>query len=368
MAKRDYYEVLGVPRNAGTDEIKKAYRKLAMQHHPDRNPDNPVAEEKFKEASEAYSVLADEQKRRTYNQFGHDGLKMGGRGFNDFFSDSIFTDFEDILGGFFGFNSSRSRGQSRGPRRGRDMGMEVGLTLEEAYKGIEKEVEIKREINCDVCGGSGSEPGYSPDRCEQCGGAGTIRRSQGFFSVATTCSRCNGTGQMIKHPCKKCHGNGRIQEQRRIKVNFPAGIDTGQRLRANGEGEGGYNGGRPGDLYLIAQVEEDNRFSRQDNDLLYKLDITFSQAALGDDLKIHTFSGTEKIKIPPETQNGKIIRLKGKGFNHIGSWGKGDLVVIVNVLTPVKIGKRERDIFRELREIELGKSKSAHLEMSDHLN
>ncbi len=357
MAKRDYYEVLGVSKTATPEEIKKAYRQLALKYHPDRNQGNRDAEDKFKEASEAYSVLGEQQKRDTYDRFGHDGLKMSGRGFSDFsfFSDSIFADFGDILGGLFGFSpAGGGRGRS-GPRKGRDVGMEVKLSLEEAYNGVEKKLEIKKEISCDICDGSGSEPGRAPERCKQCGGSGSIRRNQGFFSIASACGSCSGTGQVITHPCKKCRGAGRTLESKEIKVTFPAGVDTGNKLRISGEGEGGYNGGRPGDLYAIIEVEEDDRFERQDDHLVYKLDIAFAQAALGDEIKIDTFYGVERIKIPPETQNGKIIRISGKGFKHVNNWGKGDFMVIINVVTPVKLSQREREIFRELREIEKNK-------------
>lgn len=354
MAKRDYYEVLGVARNASPEEIKKAYRQLALKYHPDRNQDNPEAEEKFKQASEAYSVLADAEKRQTYDRYGHDGLKMQGRGFSDsFFSESIFSDFEDILGGIFGFGSSRRGGGGRRRvRHGRDVGMEVSLTLEEAYNGVEKNLDIKREVNCDLCDGTGSEPGKTPETCRQCGGSGSVRRSQGFFSIATTCPVCSGAGRMITHPCEKCKGRGRTIESKEMKVTFPPGVDTGNKLRIPGEGEGGYNGGRPGDLYAIIEIEEDDRFEREDNNLIFKLEITFAQAALGDEVKIDTFYGTEKFKIPPETQNGKIIRIKGKGFKNVNSWGKGDLLIIIDVVTPVKLSRREREIFKELREIE----------------
>jgi len=359
MAKADYYEVLGISRNATPEEVKKAYRQLALKYHPDRNQGDPEAEEKFKEASEAYSVLADAGKRQTYDSYGHDGLKMSGRGFSDsFFSDSIFSDFGDILGGLFGFGSSRGRGRS-GPRRGRDVGMEVNLTLEEAYNGIEKNIEINKEVSCDVCDGSGSEPGKSLESCRQCGGSGSVRRNQGFFSIATTCPVCNGAGKMITHPCGKCRGKGRTSESKEMKVTFPAGVDSDNKMRIPGEGEGGYNGGRSGDLYVIIQVEEDDKFERDDNNLVYKLEITFAQAALGDEIKIDTFYGTEKIRIPPETQNGKIIRIKGKGFKNVNSWGKGDLLLIINVVTPVKLSRKERELFRELREIETRKDQSA---------
>jgi molecular chaperone DnaJ len=356
MAKRDYYDVLGIDRNAAADEIKKAYRQLALKYHPDRNQSNPEAEEKFKEASEAYSVLADAEKRRMYDQFGFNGLKGAGRGFTDasFFSDSIFADFEDILGSFFGFSTGRGRG--RGGRRGRDMGMDVNITMEEAYNGVEKELEIQREIGCPICDGSGSEPGRPIETCQQCGGSGKTRVSHGFFSIAQTCYRCNGAGKIIKYPCKKCSGNGRTKETRKIKINIPAGVDSGNRLRIAGEGEGGYGGAPTGDLYVVMHVEEHNKLKREGNDLIYHLDITFAQAALGDDIKIDTFYGTEKIKVHPESQNGKIIRIKGKGFKNVSGWGKGDLLVILNVITPTRLTKREKELFREMREIETEKA------------
>jgi len=355
MANRDFYEILSVGRTATNDEIKKAYRQMAMKYHPDRNPGDTEAEDKFKEASEAYSILADPEKRKIYDQYGHDGLRMGGRSSGDFFSESVFSDFEDILGGFFGFGSSRSRGGGRRPRRGRDVGMEISLTMEEAYHGVEKEIEVQKEINCDTCDGSGSEPGKPPEACRQCGGTGSVRRNQGFFSIATSCPVCNGAGKVVKHPCVKCNGRGRVHENRKIKVSFPAGINTGNKMRVAHEGEGGLNGGPSGDLYLIIQLEEDDRFEREENNLIYHLDITFAQAALGDEIKIQTFYGTEKIKIHPETQSGKIIRIKGKGFKNVNGWGKGDLMVILGVVTPVKLSKQEKALFKELRQIEMSK-------------
>lgn len=355
MAKRDYYEILGVPRKADTSEIKKAYRKLALQYHPDRNQDNPDAEEKFKEASEAYSVLADDKKRQIYDQYGIEGLKGAARGFSDssFFSESIFSDFEDILGSFFGFGGGGRGG--RGARRGRDVGLEIHLSLEEAFTGVEKEIEVKRERACEVCDGSGSEPGRPIDTCQQCGGSGKSRMSHGFFSIASVCPVCNGKGQVIKHPCKTCDGKGRKFESRHIKVNIPAGVDNGNRLRVTSEGEGGFGGGRPGDLYVIIIVDEHDKFRRDGTDLVYQLDITFSQAALGDTITVKTFTGPEKIKIQPESQSGKIIRIKGKGFKNVNSWGKGDLLVILNVVTPTRLTRREKDLFKELRDIEVEK-------------
>jgi molecular chaperone DnaJ len=363
MAKRDYYEVLGVSRNADGSEIKKAYRKLALQFHPDRNQGDAEAEEKFKEASEAYSILGDDQKRRIYDQYGFDGLRGAGRGFSDssFFSNSVFSDFEDILGSFFGFGGGRS-GRASGARRGRDIGIEVNITLEDAYHGVEKELEVRREISCEICDGSGNEPGRPVETCRQCGGSGKTRINQGFFAIASTCPVCNGQGQITRYPCNKCKGKGRTQETRRIKVNLPAGIDSDNRMRVGGEGEGGYKGGRSGDLFVIVHVEEDDRFKREGNDLIYRLDITFAQAALGDEIKIDTFYGNEKIKIHPESQNGKIIRIKGKGFKNVNGWGKGDFLVVLNVVTPTRLNRKEKELFRKLREIELEKMGSTAAE------
>jgi molecular chaperone DnaJ len=363
MTKRDYYEILGVERNAGTNDIKKAYRKLALQYHPDRNQDNPEAEEKFKEASEAYAVLADDEKRKIYDQYGHEGLRAsGGRGFSDFsfFGNSIFSDFEDILGNLFGFGGGGRGGRGGRASRGRDIGYELNITLEEAFNGVDKEIELERMRSCEICDGSGSEPGRPPETCSQCGGAGKIRRSQGFFSIASTCPVCNGQGQVIRYPCKTCDGKGRTSEKRNIKISIPAGVDNGNRLRVTGEGEGGYNGGRSGDLYVILNIEEDDRFKRDASDLIYNLDISFAQAALGDNVKIDTFLGPEKIKIHPESQTGKIIRIKGKGFKNVNGWGKGDLLVILNVVTPTRLSKKEKELFRQLKEIEMQKTGDEH--------
>jgi molecular chaperone DnaJ len=362
MAKRDYYEILGVPRDAPVAEIKKAYRKLALKYHPDRNGEDLQGEEKFKEASEAYSVLGNPEKRKIYDQYGAEGLRTGG-GASDFsvFSDSIFSDFSDILGDLFGFGSmfsgSRQR-QARRPKKGKDLGLEVELTLEEAFRGVEKDVEIEREIHCVDCAGTGSEPGKSPETCRHCGGSGSVRRSQGFFSIASTCPSCQGSGSLIAHPCRKCSGRGRIGERKKVQVTFPAGVDSGNRLRVVGEGEGGMLGGAPGDLYLLIQVREDEKFKRQENDLLYTLAITFAQAVLGDEVSIRTFDGVEKIKIPPETHNGQVLRLKGKGFKHVNRWGNGDLLIPVSVKTPSHLSAREKELFRELREIERAKDQS----------
>ncbi len=357
MKKRDYYEILGVGKDAGADEIKKAYRQLALQYHPDHNQGDDQSEEKFKEASEAYSVLGNPDKRKIYDQYGHEGLRGNGGGPGDFgFSDSIFADFGDILGDLFGFGSffSGSRG-GRAQRKGRDMGIEISLTIEEAYRGVSREVAVEREKGCADCSGSGSEAGHAPETCRACGGAGQVRRSQGFFSIATPCSRCGGSGQTITHPCKKCRGSGRIVEEKKLSVTFPPGIDSGNRMRVVGEGEDGHQGGRPGDLYLMVRVEDDGKHQRQGNDLLLTVPVSFAQAALGDEIPLVTFADAEQVKIPAGTQSGQIIRLKGKGFREVNRSGRGDLLIIAQVRTPTKLTSREEALLRELRDLEKGR-------------
>jgi len=356
MPKKDYYTVLGVSRDASTEEIKKAYRKLAMQYHPDRNNDNPEAEEKFKEASEAYSVLGNAEKRKIYDTYGAEGLRNGGGGFQDFsfFSDSIFSDFEDILGNLFGFGSMFGGSRRRhGPRRGQDLAMELELSLQEAYDGVEKEVSLQREETCAECKGSGSRPGSQPDICAQCSGSGQVRRSQGFFSVTTPCRMCGGTGKIIKNPCETCHGTGRVKREKKISVKIPPGVDSGNRLRMAGEGESGHGGGPPGDLYLVLQVLEESGFSREGNDLIMEVEITFAQAALGDELQVEAPSGKERIKVPAGAQPGQLVTLKNKGFRNVNGWGRGDLKVVLLVRTPRKLSRDEKKLFESLRKMEL---------------
>ncbi len=359
MAKKDYYQILGVKHDASAEEIKKAYRKLAMQHHPDRNRDNPEAEETFKEASEAYSVLGNSEKRQVYDQYGVEGLRRGGGSDFGFSADSIFSDFGDILGDMFGFSGGFPGGrQRRGPRKGSDLGLEVTLTLQESFVGVEKEVEVERERNCDTCDGSGSEAGHDAETCRKCGGSGQVRVSQGFFSMATTCSSCRGSGKVVSHPCRKCHGHGRMRENKKIKVAFPAGIDEGNRLRVTGEGEGGRQGGSPGDLYISVRVQPDKRFQRHGQDLLLQLPVSFSQAALGDQVTIQTFEGSEKIKIPSAAQNGQILKIKNKGFHQVNRWNRGDLLVQVQVRTPRNLSRQETELFMKLRDLEAGRDQS----------
>jgi len=361
MAKKDYYQILGVSSNASAEEIKKAYRKMAMQHHPDRNRDKPEAEEKFKEASEAYSVLGNGEKRKIYDQYGINGLRMGNGGPDGgFFSDSAFADFGDILGDLFGFGQpfSGSRQRRQGPRQGRDLGLEIVLTLEESFLGVEKEIAVERERNCPECDGSGSEAGQDAQVCSKCGGTGNVRLAQGFFSVSTTCPACRGSGRLITHPCKKCRGQARVNESKKIKVTLPSGIDEGNRMRVAGEGEGGSQGGSPGDLYVMVRIKEDKNFQRQGNDLLCQLQISFSQAALGDQISVKTFEEVEKVKIPAAAQNGQIIKIKGKGFRQVNRWSRGDLLIKIHVVTPKDLTRQESELFKKLREIERSRDKS----------
>ncbi len=350
---KDYYQILGVSRNASSEEIKKAYRQLALKYHPDRNKENPEAEEKFKEASEAYSVLGNPEKRKIYDQYGIDGLKTGGGfNFNDFFSDSIFSDFEDILGNLFGFGSIFGQ-SSRRARRGRDLHLELKITMQEAYQGTKKEISYLQEAKCQNCDGTGSAPGSSAQTCRHCGGNGQYLHRQGFFAIRTTCPVCNGSGKVITHPCPKCQGSGKEQTEKKIEVKIPAGIDSGMTLRVNNAGDIGAAGS--GDLYITIQIEPHDYFRREGDNLIYELPITFSQAALGDTVAIETFDGTEKINIQPGIQSGEIIKIKNKGFKSLQGWSKGDLLVIVKILTPRKLSRQEIEIFKQLRAIELEK-------------
>lgn len=353
MSKRDYYEVLEVSRTASLSEIKKAYRKKAVQYHPDKNPDNKEAEEKFKEATEAYSVLSDENNRRKYDQFGHDAFKQGGGfGAGGF---SGFEGFEDIFGdifsSFFGGSaggSSSSRGQS-----GSDLLYELKVSFEEAAFGTEKEIKIGRRRPCDDCDGSGAKAGSKPDTCSDCGGNGQVRLQQGFFTIARTCGRCRGSGQIIKDPCKSCSGSGLTMITSKLKVTVPAGIDHGQRLKLRGEGEAGIAGGPSGDLYVVIVVKEHPIFERHQSDIVCEVKIPYTTAVLGAEIDVPTLDdSTTKLKIPAGTASGKIFRLKNKGIPYIGSDQRGDMHVRVAVLIPKKISDEHRALLEELREVE----------------
>lgn len=349
--KRDYYEVLGVAKDAGESEIKSAYRKLAIKYHPDKNPGDTEAEEKFKEAAEAYSVLSDKNQRARYDRFGHSGVgtsaasNAGGAGFGG----AGFPGFEDILGDLFGFNDIFGRsGRSRQVQRGADIRYDLEITLEDAAQGIKTKINVPRLENCNSCQGSGAAPGTSPINCPTCSGVGQVRYQQGFFSVSRTCSYCRGTGKTIKDPCQECRGEGRISKEKTLEIKIPPGVDTGARLRVQGEGEAGFGGGPPGDLYVVIILKEHAIFERQENDLHCTVPITFAQAALGAEITVPTLEGEETVKIGEGTQTGKIFRLKGKGMPALGGRGRGDLFAAVNVITPTNLTREQRKLFEEL--------------------
>lgn len=348
MKKKDYYQILGVPRNATQEEIKKAYRNLALKYHPDRNPGNKEAEEKFKEAAEAYSALGDPEKRRRYDTYGHSGLR--GEQFTDFdiFSSSIFQEFEDILGNFFGFDLFSPRRSRGGPKSGADIWLEIEISLEDTFMGVEKEIEVFRDEVCSSCAGEGIEKGTKREICPACGGSGHIRYQQGFFSISRTCPRCNGIGKIAKNPCKDCKGTGRKKEKRMLKIKIPAGIDSGAKLRIQGEGEMGEFGGRRGDLYVVVRILPHPIFERKGDNLHMEIPITFTQATLGTELKIPTFDGDDHLKIPEGTQTGTVFRLKGKGMRVLGSAKRGDLFVKVRVVTPTNLTREEKKLLQQL--------------------
>lgn len=347
MAKRDYYEVLGVERGASEAELKKAYRRLAMKYHPDRNPDNKEAEEQFKEANEAYEVLSDATKRSAYDQYGHAGVdpSMGGAGFGG--GGASFSDiFGDVFSDFFGGGRGGSRG---GPQRGADLRYTLDLDLEDAVRGTTVTIKVPTLVACKSCEGSGAKKGSSPVTCSTCGGAGQVRMQQGFFSVQQTCPRCQGSGKMITDPCGSCHGQGRVQEHKTLSVKVPAGVDTGDRIRLSGEGESGAQGGPSGDLYVVVNVREHAIFQRDGKHLYCEVPISFADAALGGELEVPTLDGRVKLKIPEGTQTGKLFRLRGKGVAPVRGGGAGDLMCRVAVETPVNLTKRQRELLEEFR-------------------
>ncbi|MBI5375638.1 MAG: molecular chaperone DnaJ [Candidatus Schekmanbacteria bacterium] len=353
MVKNDYYQILGVKKEASQEEIKKTYRKLAMQYHPDRNPENKEAEEKFKEAAEAYEVLNDPEKRRTYDMYGHEGLKGAGfQGFSD--AGDIFSNLGDIFGDFFGFSASGSRSRT-GPQRGSDLRYDIQISLHEAAFGLEKEIEIERAETCHTCDGTGAKPGTKPARCPTCNGRGQVSRSQGFFSISTTCPHCRGQGVIIQNPCQKCSGRGKVEDKKKLSVKIPAGVDTGSKLRLRGEGEAGERGGPAGDLYVVIFVQEDELFKRYENDLYCRVGISFPQAVLGGEINAPTLEGTTSVKVPKGTQNGDRITLRGKGMPVIRGMGKGDQIIELFVKIPTSISKREEELIRELSQFENSK-------------
>jgi len=361
--KRDYYEILGLSKDASQEAIKKAYRRLALKYHPDKNAGNKDAEEEFKEVSEAYEVLSDSQKRATYDQFGHAGMQgaFSGGGFNwsDFTHYNEFTDIFGNLGDFFrsfGVDTdffgegTQTGGGRRGQRHGASLKYELEIEFTEAAFGVEKKIEVPRYEVCSTCKGSGAKPGSKKENCRACGGRGQTLTSSGFFSIARTCSRCGGEGEIIKTPCAKCDGQGRLKVTRNIKVKIPAGVHTGIRLRIEGEGEAGIRGGRRGDLYVYIIVKEHPIFERREYDIICELPISFPQAVFGTETDVPTLNGKVKMRIPEGTQNGKIFRLKGKGISRLDGYGMGDEFVKIKIETPVNLNKKQKTVLKEFAE------------------
>jgi molecular chaperone DnaJ len=341
----DYYEVLGVPRTASEPEIKSAYRKLALKYHPDRNPGNKEAEEKFKEAAEAYSVLCDADKRQRYDRFGHAGVAgAGASGFDP----TIFSDFGDILGDFFGFGDIFGR-RGRGPRRGSDLRYNLELTFDEAAFGTETQIQIPRSETCSTCSGSGAAAGTQPTTCPQCRGAGQVTYQQGFFSVARPCGRCRGAGRIVATPCSTCSGQGVVPIERKLQLKIPPGVDTGSQLRITGEGEPGAAGGPPGDLYVVLRVQEHAVFKREESHLFCEIPVSFAQAALGAQIEVPTPDGEPaRLSIPSGTQTGTSFKIKGRGVPHLGHRGRGDLHVTVRVLVPTRLSAEQKKLIEQL--------------------
>jgi molecular chaperone DnaJ len=355
-SKRDYYEVIGVERNASQDEIKKAYRKLALKYHPDRNKGDHSAEEQFKEAAEAYAVLSDPGKRTQYDQFGH---SLGGGGFQGFegFEDA-FRGFGDVFGDlfedFFGGSASSRRGGSRQGRRGRDLEYEIEISFEDSARGKEEVVEFPRLESCEICGGSGSEPGSRKTACSECRGTGEIRISQGFFTMRRTCPRCRGEGERIAKPCNGCHGEGRVKKTRKLNLKIPGGIEDGTTLKVSGEGEAGERGGDRGSFYVHIRVKPHPIFERSGNDILLETKISVHHAALGSEIEVPTLDGNVRLKIPSGTQPGKVFRIKGKGFPDLRGYGSGDELVRVNVEIPENLSGQEKKLLEEFGKLRDG--------------
>jgi molecular chaperone DnaJ len=350
VSKRDYYEVLGIERSATEAEIKSAYRKQAMKYHPDRNPGDHTAEERFKECAEAYAILADGEKRSLYDRFGHAGVSSAAAGAG--FDPTVFTGFEDILGGLgdiFGFGDLFGGGRRRGgPQRGADLRYDLEITFEESARGSETTIQIPRQESCETCHGSGAAPGSSPTVCSQCRGQGQVRFQQGFFTVARTCPQCRGAGKVTTTPCATCRGAGRVTKDRKIAVKIPAGIATGQQLRLQNEGEGGTAGGPPGHLYVVVHVQEHEFFRREGLNLFCEIPVNFTTLALGGEIQVPTLNGPEHVKVHEGTQTGTTLRLRGKGMPDVSGRGKGDLLATVQVQTPKKLTKEQRQLIEQL--------------------
>jgi molecular chaperone DnaJ len=357
MAKRDFYDVLGVNKNVSSAELKSAYRKLAVKHHPDKNPGDKASEEKFKEAGEAYGILSDQEKKQNYDNFGHAAFEGGGGGRQGGgFGGADFSDiFEDFFGDFGG--GGRSGGRRSANNRGSDLRYDLSITLEEAHEGKKQDIKFSTTEKCNTCKGNGSKPGSLPDRCTVCGGNGKVRSNQGFFTVQQTCPQCQGTGEEITNPCIDCNGQGNKQASKKISVTIPKGVDDGTRIRLAGKGEAGTKGGTSGDLYLFVNVHSHDLFKRSDENLFFEFPISIADAALGTTIEIPTIDGGRaKIKIPDGTQNGKQFRLKGKGMPYMRGSGNGDLYVQVNTEVPISLNKEQKELLEKFRKIENEKS------------
>jgi len=348
--KRDYYEVLGVGRDADVQEIKSAYRKLALKYHPDRNPGDKEAEDRFKEAAEAYSVLSDSDKRSTYDRYGHQGLSASGAPPD--FDPSVFADFSDIFGDFFGFGDlfgSSGRQRSR-VQRGDDLRYDLEVSLEEAARGLSAEILIPRQDTCPRCRGNRAEPGSGLSTCSACRGRGEVIYQQSFLSIRRTCPHCGGAGKIIRQPCTQCRGQGSVRAERRLKINVPAGVDTGTRLRLSQEGQAGHNGGPPGDLYVVVRIKEHPIFTRDGSDLHCVVPVNIAQAALGAEITVPTLDGAETVDIPPGSQHGDQVRVRGCGMPHLNSSGRGDLYIHLEVKVPARLTKEQRKLLESLAE------------------
>jgi molecular chaperone DnaJ len=348
-AKRDYYEILGIDRNASSQDIKKAYRKLAVKYHPDKNPNDPKAEESFKEAAEAYSVLSDEEKKSIYDRYGHEGLRGGPQ-----MNAEIFREFTDIFGGgsiFEDLFSDFFGGRRNRVARGADLRYDLEISFEEAVHGTEARILVPRPVTCERCGGSGAAPGTQKKSCPTCGGHGQVRLQQGFLVVARPCGHCRGSGQVIPEPCTACKGQGQVPKERQLTLPIPAGVDTGSRMRLSGEGEPGLRGGPPGDLYVVLTVKPHKTFRREGEDIYLELPVTFPQAALGAELEVPTIDGVEHVSIPEGTQSGTVVKLRGKGVPRLQGGGRGDQLVVIQVVTPQKISKEQRALLEKLADI-----------------
>ncbi len=351
MTQRDYYEILGVAKDAPEDEIKKAYRKLAMQYHPDRNPGDAEAETKFKEAAEAYDILRDADKRARYDRFGHAGVN-GGQGFAS--NEDIFSHFGDIFGDLFGFSMGGGRARNR-PQQGADLRYNLGISFRQAARGDTVTIRIPRRAPCAECKGARTAPGTGTEPCRGCGGMGQVRHSQGFFQISVPCPHCQGQGFTIPHPCPRCKGHGIMEEVRELSVRVPPGVDTGNRLRLRGEGEGGLNGGPSGDLFVVVHVEADDTFEREGQNLLISRGVSFVQAALGDKIQVPTLDEDITLDIPRGTQSGEVFRIAGKGLPFPGKSSAGDLLVEITVTTPTRLNSRQEELLREFAAIEAEK-------------